>query len=95
MPTKSELIDEHVSLSQCKKAVDALLKHALQHQSEREETELFPGKEQHIWLQVTVKKMHPERKLKPHKMCVLNYVQFFLTNDTSKAQSSIRLLTRV
>ncbi|KAI0035213.1 ribosomal protein L1p/L10e family-domain-containing protein, partial [Vararia minispora EC-137] len=62
------LIDEHVSVHQCKKAVDALLSHALKHQEKSKETELLGGKEQHVWLQLTVKRMHPERKLKPYKI---------------------------
>jgi ribosome biogenesis protein UTP30 len=63
-----ELIDSHVSTSQCKRAVDALLKHAISEQKKREESELLPGKEQHIWLVLAVKRMHAEKKLKPFKM---------------------------
>ncbi|KAI0315590.1 ribosomal protein L1p/L10e family-domain-containing protein [Amylostereum chailletii] len=70
MSKKTELIDGHVSAKQCKKAVDALLAHARKHQAAREETELLPGKEQHVWLQVAVKQMHPEHKLKPHNIPV-------------------------
>ncbi|EGN91706.1 hypothetical protein SERLA73DRAFT_192115 [Serpula lacrymans var. lacrymans S7.3] len=62
---KSELIDSHVSVKQCKLAIDALHTHALKKQKEKEETELLTGKEQNIWLQVAVKKMHPEKKIKP------------------------------
>lgn len=65
---KDTLIDEHVSLNQCKKAIDAL--HAFQSKKDEKaaETELLPGKEQFVWLQVAVKKMQPEKKLKPFKM---------------------------
>ena len=63
-----DLIDDHVSLAQCKKAVDALLAHASKKQAEADESSLLGGKEQHVWLQVAVKKMHPEHKLKPFKM---------------------------
>lgn len=65
------LIDSRVSTAQCKLAVDALLKHALAHQAAKEQNELLPDRtEQYIWLVVAVKKMFPERKLKPFKMCV-------------------------
>jgi hypothetical protein len=65
------LIDSKVSTAQCKLAVDALLKHALAHQAAKEQNELLPDRtEQYIWLVVAVKKMFPERKLKPFKMCV-------------------------
>lgn len=62
------LIDEHVSPKQCKKAIKAL--HAFQSKKDEKvaETELLPGKEQFVWLQVAVKKMQPEKKLKPFKM---------------------------
>lgn len=66
----SELIDSHVSVKQCHRAVDALLKHARAAEKKREESELLPGKEQHVWLVLAVKQMHPEKKLKPFKMCV-------------------------
>ena len=65
------LIDSKVSTAQCKLAVDALLKHALAHKAAKEQNELLPDKtEQYIWLVVSVKKMFPERKLKPFKMYV-------------------------
>ncbi|THH17002.1 hypothetical protein EW146_g3724 [Bondarzewia mesenterica] len=66
--SKKELIDEHVSLLQCRRAVTALLDHATKFQQEKQEKELLPGKEQHVWLQVGVKKMYPEKKLKPFKI---------------------------
>ncbi|KLO05843.1 ribosomal protein L1 [Schizopora paradoxa] len=62
------LVDEHVSLAQCKKAVVALRNYALKVAKEKEETELIPGKEENIWLVLTVKKMQPEKKLKPFKI---------------------------
>ena len=65
------LIDSKVSTAQCKLAVEALLKHALAHQAAKEQNELLPDRtEQYVWLVVAVKKMFPERKLKPFKMCV-------------------------
>ncbi|KZT28800.1 ribosomal protein L1 [Neolentinus lepideus HHB14362 ss-1] len=66
--SEADLIDSHVSSKQCKKAVDALLEHALQIQKKKEETELLPDKEQHVWLVVAVKKMQPEKKLMPFKI---------------------------
>ncbi|EIW81098.1 ribosomal protein L1 [Coniophora puteana RWD-64-598 SS2] len=65
---KAELIDEHVSLKQCKLAVEALQKHNTKKEKELEETQLLAGKEQHIWLQITVKRMHTEKKIKPVKV---------------------------
>lgn len=65
------LIDSQVSTAQCKLAIDALLEHALAHQVAKEQSELLPDRtEQYIWLVVAVKKMFPERKVKPFKMCV-------------------------
>ena len=65
------LIDSKVPIAQCKLAVDALLKHTLAHQATKEQSELLPDRtEQHVWLVVAVKKMFPERKLRPFKMCV-------------------------
>ena len=67
--TEDVLIDSKVSTAQCKLAVDALLKHALAHQAAKEQNELLPDRtEQYVWLIITVKKMFPERKLKPFKM---------------------------
>ena len=66
----AELIDDHVSANQCKLAVEALLKHETRRQEKLQESQLLPGKEQHVWIQVTVKQMHPEKKLKPHRMYV-------------------------
>jgi len=69
--TEDTLIDSNVSTAQCKLAVDALLKHALAHQATKEQNELLPDRtEQYVWLVVAVKKMFPERKLRPFKMCV-------------------------
>jgi len=67
---KGELIDSHVSLAQCKKAVEALHSHELKKKEKFEETQLLPGKEQHIWLNVTVKTIPSGHRLKPVKMCV-------------------------
>jgi hypothetical protein len=68
--TMAELIDGHVSVKQCGHAVTALMEYALKRQEKREENELLPGKEESIWLQIAVKEIHGEAKLKPHRMCV-------------------------
>ena len=70
MPMTPELIDDHVSVKQCKRAVTALMEYALKQQQKREENELLPGKEEFIWLQISVKRVHGEAKLKPRRMCV-------------------------
>ncbi|OBZ71449.1 putative ribosome biogenesis protein C8F11.04 [Grifola frondosa] len=67
--SKGKLIDEHVSVHQCKLAVNALLGHALKVEEKKSENQLLSGKEQNVWLVVTQKQMHPEKKLKPAKMC--------------------------
>lgn len=63
-----ELIDDHVSEKQCKLAVNALLDHAVKVQEKKQETELLADKEQNVWLVITVKQMHPEKNLKPHRI---------------------------
>jgi ribosome biogenesis protein UTP30 len=66
----TELIDGHVSIKQCKRAVTALMEYALKQQQTREENVLLPGKEECIWLQIAVKQVQAEARLKPHRMCV-------------------------
>ena len=63
-----ELIDNHVSSNQCKKAVEALTSHAVKIAKKRDENELLEGKEENVWLVLTVKRSHPEKKLKPQRM---------------------------
>ncbi|KAG1869036.1 ribosomal protein L1p/L10e family-domain-containing protein [Suillus subalutaceus] len=65
---KTELIDSHISVKQCTRAVHALHTYALTKQKEQEENELLPSNEQYVWLQITVKRMHPEHKIKPFKI---------------------------
>ncbi|KAG8684527.1 hypothetical protein FRC09_015331 [Ceratobasidium sp. 395] len=65
------LIDSHVSVKQVKLAVDALLKHAAKVQEERDETELLGAKDELVWLNVNVKQVHPEKKLKPFSLYLL------------------------
>lgn len=66
--TKHELIDGRVSADQCSLAVSTLLSHVRKAEAKKAETQMFSGKEQNLWLQVTVKQMQPEKKLKPAKM---------------------------
>ncbi|KAF9468667.1 ribosomal protein L1p/L10e family-domain-containing protein, partial [Collybia nuda] len=69
---KDELIDSHVSLNQCKLAVEALHAHALKREKKLQESELLPGKEPNIWLNVTVKKIPPGHKFKPVKVPIVH-----------------------
>ena len=66
------LIDDHVSLQQCQRAVDALLSHATKFEEEKAAHQLLPGKEPNVWLVVNTKVMQPEKKIKPARMCVFN-----------------------
>ncbi|KAJ2971776.1 hypothetical protein NUW54_g12421 [Trametes sanguinea] len=66
----SQLIDDHVSVQQCKRAVDALLSHAAKFEEKKAETQLLAGKEQNVWLLVNTKIMHPEKKIKPARIPV-------------------------
>jgi ribosome biogenesis protein UTP30 len=75
---KDVLIDSHVSERQCEQAIKALLGHELKIQFEKEENELLPGQVQHIWLMVAVKKIYPERRIKPLKMQVFQLANFAL-----------------
>jgi hypothetical protein len=68
----ADTIDGHVSTAQCAKAIDALLKHGHAHQEKLAEHELLPGSEPHVWLVLAVKRMQPEKKLKPFKMCAIS-----------------------
>ncbi|KZT11794.1 ribosomal protein L1 [Laetiporus sulphureus 93-53] len=70
--TNGELIDGQVSENQCKLAVNALLTHALKVEEKKAENELLLGKEQNVWLVLTVKQMQPERKLKPYKIPIMH-----------------------
>lgn len=79
----TDLIDDHVSAKQCKLAVDALLKHEKRRTEKAQDSQLLPGKEQHVWLQITVKQMHAEKKLKPHRMYVcLNSILSLAKHNT-------------
>lgn len=73
------LIDDHVSRKQADLAVTALLDHIKKVHAKRDEKELLGAPEEHIWLVLATKRMHPEKKLKPFKMCVL----FSLTSRLS------------
>ncbi|KAG5634378.1 hypothetical protein H0H81_002171 [Sphagnurus paluster] len=65
---KTQLIDERVSLRQCKLAIEALHAHELKKDQQLQESELLPGKEPNIWLNVTVKKIPSGHKFKPAKI---------------------------
>ncbi|KAH8085941.1 ribosomal protein L1p/L10e family-domain-containing protein [Cristinia sonorae] len=82
-----ELIDEHVSVEQSQRALDALLKHVAKHREAKAETQLFEGKEQNVWLLLTVKQMQPEKKLKPAKLPIVHPL-------VDPRESSICLITK-
>jgi len=65
---KDELVDSRVSLNQVRKAVEALHSHELKKKEKFEENQLLPAKEQNLWLNVTVKAIPSNHKLKPVKM---------------------------
>jgi len=65
---KTELIDSQVSVKQCTRAIQALHAYASKKQKEQEENELLPANELYVWLQIAVKRMHPEKKIKPFRM---------------------------
>ncbi|KIM78455.1 hypothetical protein PILCRDRAFT_824339 [Piloderma croceum F 1598] len=69
---KDTLIDSHVSLHQSKLAINALHAYSLKKEQKAAETELLPGKEQYVWLQVAVKKMQPVKKIKPFKIPIVH-----------------------
>lgn len=69
------LIDSHVSNAQSELAFKALIAHAIKHSEKQAEKDLLAGggtggREDNVWLQVAVKTLYPEKKLKPHKMYV-------------------------
>lgn len=69
---KDTLIDKHVSMKQCEKAIRALLKYTQKRRAEEDESTLFRDEEQAVWLIIALKKMQPNaHKLKPHRMYVL------------------------
>ena len=71
MSKEDVLIDSRVSQSQCQKAVEALHSHELKKKEKFEENQILPAREQHIWLNVTVKQVAPTHKVKPFKMYIL------------------------
>lgn len=62
------LIDDHVSTKQADLAVSALLDYIKKVHAKKDEQELLGATEEHIWLVLATKRMHPEKKLKPFKM---------------------------
>ncbi|KAH9976952.1 ribosomal protein L1p/L10e family-domain-containing protein [Russula compacta] len=81
-------IDGRVSAEQCRLAVTALMEYALKEQQKREEKELLPGKEESIWLQIGVKEIHAEAKLKPRKIPTTEYKDLL-------EKSGVRFINRV
>lgn len=75
---KDELVDSRVSLTQVRKAVEALHSHELKKKENFEENQLLPAKEQNLWLNVTVKAIPSGHKLKPVKMYAFSSKKPFL-----------------
>lgn len=73
---QAELIDEHVSLAQCSKAVNALHAREIKKKEEFEEGQLLPAREQNLWLNVTFKTIPTGHRLKPVKMCVFKKLEW-------------------
>ncbi|KIM42968.1 hypothetical protein M413DRAFT_443788 [Hebeloma cylindrosporum] len=69
---KDELIDSRVSLTQVRKAVEALHSHELKKKEKYEEGQLLPAKEQNLWLNVTVKAIPSGHKVKPVKIPIVH-----------------------
>ncbi|PFH54048.1 hypothetical protein AMATHDRAFT_45069 [Amanita thiersii Skay4041] len=69
---KDEIIDNHVSLHQCKLAINALHSHESKKQERREENELLPAEAPLVWLNVTVKRMPNDSKIKPIRIPVVH-----------------------
>ncbi|KAJ7205960.1 ribosomal protein L1p/L10e family-domain-containing protein [Mycena pura] len=67
-----ELIDGHVSLKQCSLAVNTLHAHAAKIEKQQEESQLLSGKEQTVWLNVTVKKVASAHRFKPVKIPIVH-----------------------
>ena len=80
--SKGEVIDSRVSLTQVRKAVEALHAHELKKNEKFEENQLLPAKEQNIWLNVTVKVIPSVHKLKPVKMYAPFSERVFLLLET-------------
>ncbi|KAF7324839.1 hypothetical protein MKEN_00525800 [Mycena kentingensis (nom. inval.)] len=62
------LIDGRVSLDQCQRAVDALHTHFTNREQAREGKDLLGTKDQHVWVNVTVKKIASAHRFKPVKI---------------------------
>lgn len=69
MAITDELLDDRVSVKQCKQAVDALHAHQSKKAAAAEASQLLGSTEQYVWLAVSVKKIPAEAKFKPVKMC--------------------------
>lgn len=77
MSKEEDLIDSRVSLSQCRKAVESLHSHELKKKEKYEENQILPAKDQHVWLNFTVKQVASRQKVKPHKMYFLDFRDLF------------------
>lgn len=69
---KTELIDERVSLEQCKLAVDSLHAHEIKKVQEAENSELLPPQKPAVWLNVVLKQIPIRTKIKPKKIPIVH-----------------------
>ncbi|KAJ7799784.1 ribosomal protein L1p/L10e family-domain-containing protein, partial [Mycena olivaceomarginata] len=77
------LIDGKVDKNQAKKAIDALHAHTTKAQQKQQDTQLLPGKEQHVWLNVTVKKI-----ASAHKLSLLKCASYRVCRPTDSDQTN-------
>ncbi|KAJ7802182.1 ribosomal protein L1p/L10e family-domain-containing protein, partial [Mycena olivaceomarginata] len=102
------LIDGKVDKNQAKKAIDALHAHTTKAQQKQQDTQLLPAKEQHVWLNVTVKKIASAHKFKPVKIPIVHPIVdprtsavCLITKDPQRqykdllAEQNIKFISRV
>lgn len=66
----ASLIDGHVSSQAAERAASALSSYISKLRDQANEDELLGAKEDFVWLVVSVKRMSPEKNMKPHRMSV-------------------------
>lgn len=66
----ASLIDGHVSSQAAERAASALGSYISKVRDQANEDELLGAKEDFVWLVVSVKRMSPEKNMKPHRMSV-------------------------
>lgn len=90
---KDKLIDDRVSLNQCKQAVDALFTHVSDVAAKKADTQLLPDAEQSFWLTVALKKQPQSSSLKVFTMSVgIQNIPHSILKFRSTVRSPIQLL---